>query len=70
MIIREIRESPHRAIGSFDWLNDYNDTRRWAQHNCPPDVVALLDAGHAVWFRLRMAELAPVLDRLPPEDCP
>lgn len=52
MIIREIKDSPLSVIGSFDWFNDYDDTRLYALDHCPRDVVALLDAGHAVWLRL------------------
>lgn len=48
MIIREIRDNPLHEIATFDWFNDYKDTRDWAVHSCPADVVALLDAGHAV----------------------
>jgi hypothetical protein len=45
MIIREIKSDPAKVLRSFDWFNDYLDTRSWAERNCP-EVVPALKAGH------------------------
>jgi hypothetical protein len=59
VIVREIKAKPLALIGAFDFFNDYKDTRSWAVHNCTPDVVALLDAGHAVWLREHNERMSP-----------
>ncbi len=47
MIVREIKDRPE-LIATFDWFNDYKDTRSWCVQNAP-DRVAALDAGMELW---------------------
>ena len=49
MIIREIKDNPE-LINTFDWFNDYADTRRWARYNCP-ELIEGLDSGRRRWGR-------------------
>jgi len=43
MIIREIKDNPE-LLKTFDWFNDYDNTKSWAKYNCP-EMVELLDKG-------------------------
>ena len=49
MIVREIKDHPE-LINTFDWFNDYNDTRYWARHSCP-ELLKRLDGGFKQWLR-------------------
>lgn len=52
MIIREFLNDPISEISSFDFYNDYKDTYSWLINNAAPkDVINLLEAAEAVWFR-------------------
>jgi hypothetical protein len=35
MIVRGIKDKPVLIMGDFDWINDYEDTRRWIIESCP-----------------------------------
>lgn len=41
MIVREIKDAGPEFFESFDYFNDYKDTRAWAKHNCPEKLVEL-----------------------------
>ena len=56
MIVREIKENPVLLL-SFDWFNDYADTRSWAVVNCP-NLVGVLDQGHQAWLDEQRREAA------------
>lgn len=57
MIIREIKNAPFTVVGCFDWFNDYKDTRSYAVGCCLPEIVALLDAGYALWQAQRAEQM-------------
>lgn len=50
MIVREIKNHRDAVLASFDWFNDYKDTRAWATQNCDEQTVALLDEGYQKWL--------------------
>lgn len=51
MIIREIKSDTFSTIHTFDWFNDYNDTRRWLESQKETLLIELLDAGYKVWLK-------------------
>jgi len=55
MIVREIQNNTEEEIKTFDWFNDYEDTRRWAARNGYTKIVQLLDAGIKKWDQERIA---------------
>lgn len=50
MIIREIKDCDSSFWLTFDYLNDYDDTRYWAVTNAP-DKVKTLDEGFNKWLK-------------------
>ena len=63
MIIRDIAID-HSLIESFDWFNDYKDTRRWLIHSYP----CLLPRFDDAYLKSRQQELldrnAPIIEQL------
>lgn len=51
MIVREIVLYPE-LIDSFDFFNDYEDTRQWATINAP-ELVPILDLKYKEWLDFR-----------------
>jgi hypothetical protein len=49
MIVREIKDNPE-LLKTFDWFNDYEDTKRWAEYHCP-ELVKSLDEGFKKWLK-------------------
>lgn len=45
MIIREITKDRERVLNSFDWFNDYRDTRDYVKSLGDKETVDLLDNG-------------------------
>jgi len=60
MIVREIREDPSGVIASFDWYNDYDDTKRWVTDNCSVGVLEELDAGFHTWLFEKNSNQTPL----------
>lgn len=56
MIIREIAENPNEVLRTFDWFNDYEDTRWWITRNCP-GILPPFEAGFKEW-RAKMVAAA------------
>ena len=61
MRVREILQDPDKVLATFDYFNDYKDTRDFLSY--PPgehdELIARLDAGEEAWwedYRKRMAE--------------
>lgn len=50
MIVRELKENPDKVLQNFDYYNDYEDTKRWADYNCPDAIVQRLEAGYHRWI--------------------
>jgi hypothetical protein len=50
MIVREIKDNPDEVLKSFDWFNDYEDTRFWCIQNAP-ELVDRLTSGFKIWLR-------------------
>lgn len=50
MIVREIKVNREAALKSFDYFNDYDDTRRYAVENCSLETIQLLDNGFNDWM--------------------
>jgi len=48
MIVREIKETPDEVLKTFDYFNDYKDTRAWAEH-AAPEIIDRLDRGQRIW---------------------
>lgn len=51
MIVREIKENPDKILSSFDWFNDYDDTRNYCMRISRPDLVTRLEDGFKVWMK-------------------
>lgn len=49
MIIREIKQQPE-LLETFDWFNDYKDTRRWVTRNCP-ELLSKMDEGYKLFLK-------------------
>jgi hypothetical protein len=49
MIVREIVTDTEKTLETFDWFNDYSDTRRWAARNRHKGIVDRLDEGFFKW---------------------
>lgn len=48
MIIRELKQDPDEVLKTFDWFNDYKDTRKWAVYYYP-EIVCRLDGEYNKW---------------------
>jgi len=57
MIVREILKDTENVLATFDYFNDYKDTRSWAKRNGCPHLVKLLDAGNETWMKERNKRL-------------
>lgn len=56
MIVREIKADPDGVLATFDWFNDYKDTRSWLLGGLQFGLLEMLDKGHEKWLvRLRKA---------------
>jgi len=53
MIVREIKADTFSTIHTFDWFNDYDDTRLWLKEQNETLLIELLDAGYKVWLKKR-----------------
>lgn len=53
MIVREIKLDTFQTIHTFDWFNDYDDTRLWLKEQNETLLIELLDAGFRVWLKKR-----------------
>lgn len=45
MIVREIKTNTEQVLKSFDYFNDYKDTRAWCVSSFP-EILPRLDKGH------------------------
>lgn len=57
MIVREIKVNREAVLKTFDWFNDYEDTRRYAVENCPLETIQLLDDGFNDWMKAERNKL-------------
>lgn len=63
MIVRGIKTEPSKVLKTFDWFNDYKDTRIWAVTNCP-GCIPELDKRHTKWLSGLKKELSGSLGKL------
>ncbi len=54
MIVKEIKKFPLAVLECFDYLNNYDDTIKYAEANCPEITVEMLKQGY-IKFRKSMA---------------
>lgn len=50
MIVREIRDNPDLILSTFDYFNDYNDTRKYCECHYP-ELVERLDSGFEEYLK-------------------
>ena len=51
MIVREILKDPVGVLATFDYYNDYKDTRSWLRAGGHLHLLCSLDIGNKVWFK-------------------
>ena len=51
MIIREIKDEPETVLATFDWFNDYDDTKLWCKEMGLDEIVKSLDSGFKKWIK-------------------
>lgn len=50
MIVREIIECPQEVLRTFDWLNDYGDTRSYlVRKGGNEELLSILDGKRDIW---------------------
>jgi len=49
MIVREIKQEPEKVMATFDWFNDYKDTRSWLRYACP-GILPEFDRRYKLWL--------------------